>query len=103
MRVHDECALFFLVVFIGEQCVVVDGFGASELLVYVHDLLLEVVQPVPVSHDIVGDVSFETLDARHAALEKGMQNDFLWGINAHREAGKVRHTSEVIVFEYLSR
>ena len=77
MRVHDECALFFLIIFIGEECVVVDGFSARKLLVYVHDFLLEIVQAVPVSHNVVGDVSFEALNARHATLEKRMKNDFL--------------------------
>jgi hypothetical protein len=62
-RIHDKCAFFFLVVLVSKQCVIIDGLGAGELLVYVHDLLLEVIQTVPVSQNVVGDVTFEALYA----------------------------------------
>jgi uncharacterized protein YqhQ len=80
-RIHDECALFFLIFLITKECVVIDGLGTSELLVYIHDLLLEIIQAVAVSHDVVSDVSFEVLNARNAALEKRMKNDFLRSIH----------------------
>ena len=80
-RIHDERTLFFLILLISKEGVVIDGLSASELLVYIHDLLLEIIQAVAVSHDVVGDVPFEALNARYAALEERMKNNFLWNIN----------------------
>ncbi len=77
--IHDKCALIVLV---SKECLIINSLGTSEFLIYVHNLLLEVIQTVPMSHDVVGDVPFEALNARHAALEKGTKNEeFLRNIN----------------------
>ncbi len=77
--IHDKCALIILV---SKECLIIDSLGTSEFLIYIHNLLLEVIQTVPMSHDVVSDVPFKALNVRHAALEKGMKNEeFLRNIN----------------------
>ena len=84
--IHDKCALIVLV---SKECLIIDSLGTSEFLIYVHNLLLEVIQTVPMSHDVVSDVPFEALNARHAALEKGTKNEeFLRNIHINMPAVK---------------
>ena len=76
--VHDECAFFFLVIFIRKERVVVNSITARKLLVYIGDLLLELAQAFPVSLDVVSDILLQTLYSGYAALEERMQDNFLW-------------------------
>jgi hypothetical protein len=75
--VHDKCIFLFLIVLICKESVVVDSLSARELLIYIRDLFFEFIQMVPVSDDIVGDISLQALYMGHATLEERMKNCFL--------------------------
>ena len=75
--IHDKCAFLFLVILVRKECVIVNSLNTRKLLINISDLLLQLEQAVPMSQDIVGDILLQTLYSRDAALEQGMQNDFL--------------------------
>jgi len=77
-NIHDKGALFFLIILVSKECVIVHSLGARILLINVGDLLLQLIQAVPVSHDIVGDIFLQALYSGHTTLKERMQDDFLW-------------------------